>query len=75
MNLEPKAPLLNIKLKMPPIALAKSDGENSLSTPDFRFVKYSYQAPTWAGPLLPQMHQASDMPFAPELLDALRRIR
>jgi hypothetical protein len=55
--------------------LAKSNGENSLSTPDFRFVQYFYQKPTWAGPFLPQTHQPSDAPFAPGLLEALRHIR
>jgi hypothetical protein len=66
-----------MNLKTVPLwtTLTKSNGENSLSTPDFRFVKYSYQAPTLAGPYLPQCPQASDGPLAPELLEALYRIR
>jgi hypothetical protein len=69
-----RAERMNLKAE-PLRALLKSNGENSLSTPDFRFVNYSYQAPTLAGPYLPQSHQPSDGPFAPELLEALRRIR
>jgi hypothetical protein len=55
--------------------LLRSNGENSLSTPDFRFVNYAYQSSTLDGPHLPQVRSGNDAPLAPELLKAISRIR
>ena len=69
---------LNTKIETLPEALARSNGESSLATPDFRFVEYPYQPPGWTGPHLPQIFSQNPIIGAaldPHLLTALRRMR